>query len=80
MPNQLQRIIVFSSRRYNENRDHHPRVARAYLAIINKATDVQLSTNDVGDLLDFLYGPQTDPYLAKAAKDVLERIGAMPGS
>jgi hypothetical protein len=78
MPNQLQRIIVFSSRRYNENRDNRPRLARAYLAIVNKATDVQLSTNNVGDLLDFLYEPQTDPDLAKAARDVLERVGTAP--
>jgi hypothetical protein len=78
MPNQLQRIIVFSSRRYNENRDNRPRLARAYLAIVNKATDVQLSTGLPDDLLDFLSQPQTDPDLAKAAKDVLERISAMP--
>jgi hypothetical protein len=80
MPNQLQRIIVFSSRRYNENRDHRPHLAQAYLAIVNKATDVQLSTNNIGDLLDFLYEPQTDPDLDTAWKEVLEHVGAAHGS
>jgi hypothetical protein len=76
---ELTQIVAFCSRRYNENRDRRPRMTRAYLAIVNKATDVQLSTNDIGDLLDFLHGPQADPDLAKAARDVLERIGTAPG-
>jgi len=77
MPNQIQQIIIFSARRYNENRDSRPRLARAYLAIVNKATDVQLGSNDIGELLAYLSEAQTDPDLAKAAAVVLMHMGAV---
>jgi hypothetical protein len=77
---QLKQIVAFSSRRYNENRATRPGLARAHLAIINRAKDVQLSTGNVGDLLDFLSKPQTDPDQARACKELLKHIGAAPGS
>ena len=76
MPDQLQKIVVISARRYNENRDTRPRLARALLDILNKATDIQLSTNDFGELLDYLNEQQGDPELAKAAALVLMAVGA----
>lgn len=80
MPDQIRQIIAFCSKRYNENRDARPGLAKAHLAIINRAHDVMLSTGIAGDLLDFLSKSQSNPDLAKAAKEVLEHISAEPGS
>lgn len=40
-----------------------------------RADDAQLSTGNIGDLPAFRSKPQTDPALAKAAKEVLEQPG-----
>ena len=80
MADQIRQIIAFCSRRYNENRASRPNLAKAHLAIINRAKDVQLSTGNVADLLDFLSKPQTDADLVRAAKEVLEHIGTAAGS
>ena len=77
MPSQLQQVTIFSSRRYNENRDTQPRLARAYLAILNKTADVEFATGNIGDLLHFLSSQHKDAHLAKAAKEVLEHFGAL---
>jgi hypothetical protein len=80
MPDKLKQIVAFCSKRYNENRDARPVLAKAYLAIINRANDVMLSTGIPGDLLDFLSKPHTDPDLVRASKEVLEHIGTAPES
>jgi hypothetical protein len=79
MSNPMQQIIAFSSGRYNENRDTRPGLAKAHLAIINRDNDVQFSTGNMGDMLDFLSQRQTDSDVAKACKEVLEHIGTTPG-
>lgn len=79
MADQLKQVIAFCSRRFNENRDTRPGLAKAHLAIINCANDVMLTTYNFGDLLDFLSKPQTDPDLARACKEVLEHVGTAPG-
>jgi hypothetical protein len=79
MADQLQQIVAFCSRRYNENRATRPDLAKAHLVIINRANDVILSTYDFGDLLDFLSKAHSDPDLVKACKEVLEHGGAEPG-
>ena len=79
MADPLKQILAFCSKRYNENRDTRPGLAKAHLAIINRANDVTLSTGQAGDLLDFLSKPQKDPDLVKACKEVLEHIGAAHG-
>jgi hypothetical protein len=78
MLGQLKQIIAFCSKRYNENRDTPPGLAKAHLAIINRANDVMLTTYNFGDLLDFLSKPHSDPDLAQATKEVLEHIGTAP--
>ena len=75
MADQLQQIIAFCSRRYNENHDTRPGLAQAHLAIITRANDVMLSTGIAGDLLVFLSKPHTGPDLASACKEALEQLG-----
>ena len=75
VPTQLQQIIVFSTRRYQEYRDQRPRLAQAFLAIAQRATDVQYGAGDMNDLMSFLSEPQADPNLAKAAAVVLTSLG-----
>jgi len=79
MSDQLRQIVAFSSKRYNDNRNCRPGLAKAHLAIINRANDVRLSTGKIGDLLDFLSDPQTDPDLVKACMEVLEHLDAALG-
>ncbi len=79
MADQLKQVIAFCSKRYNGNRDTRPGLAKAHLAIINRANDVMLSTYNVGALLDFLSKPQPDPDLARACKEVLEHVGSASG-
>ena len=76
MPSPLQLITIYTTRRYNENRDRRPRLARAYLAIINKAADVQLSGGDMAELCAFLSAQHRDADLARASRDVLEHVAA----
>jgi hypothetical protein len=78
MPTQIRQITTFSAQRYSENRDTRPKVARAYMVIINQAHAMMLTTADVADLLDFLSKPHIDPDLAKTCKEVLEHIGTTP--
>ncbi len=78
MPNQVQQIIAFCSKRYNPNRETRPGLAKAHQAIINCAKEAQFGASDLGDLLDFLSKPQTDADMARACKEVLEHVGGAP--
>ncbi len=80
MPDQIQQIIAFCSKRYNASRNSRPGLAKAHLAIINKANDVKLNTYNVADLLDWLSKPHADPDLVKACKEVLEHLGSAQGA
>jgi hypothetical protein len=78
MPNQLEQIIAFGPKRYNENRDIFPNLAKAYLAIMNHAIDVHFRTRSISAMLAFLSKPHIDPDMAKACQEVLEHIGVAP--
>jgi len=79
VPNQLGAVIAFCSKRYNQNRDRMPALAKAHLAIINRANDVMLTTGNLDDLLEWLNKPHGYAALTMAAKEVLEHFGAAPG-
>ncbi len=75
MPIELQLIAIYSARRYDEHQIRRPKLAQAYLTIINWVTGVQLSNGDVDELLGFLSGPHRDTELASASRDVIQYIG-----
>lgn len=75
MPIELQLITIYSARRYDEHRNQRPKLAQAYLSIIDKVTGVQLSHGDFGELLAFLSGPHLDKELAWASQDIIQYIG-----
>ena len=75
MPSQLQQVIAFCSKRYNENRESLPRLAKAYLAIVNFGYDLRISNAEPEKrLLAFLAQPHEDADLARACKEVLEQL------
>jgi hypothetical protein len=77
MPSQLPAIITFCAGRYNANRHSRPGLAKAFLAILNRASDLRLFRVDPErDLLEWLSKPHTDPDLAKAGKEVHEHVGS----
>jgi hypothetical protein len=80
MANQLEQIIVFSSKRYNENIKTRPELAIAHLVIANKAKDAQLKGSTPADLIDFLSQPHPDADLAEACEDVLEHTRTCGGA
>jgi hypothetical protein len=79
MSGQFNQIMAFFAVRYYQDLAARPILAQAYLAIINQARALQLSSPDPErDLLAFLSKPPTDPDLARARKEVLEHIGSAP--
>ena len=75
MPIEFRLITIYSTWRYDENRRARPKLAQAYLTIIDNVTGVQRRTGDVGELLSFLSGPHRDAELAWASWDVMQYIG-----
>jgi hypothetical protein len=81
MPTQLGSINDFCSRRYNALHEGHSGLARAYSVIMDHVHTMRLNNHDPErDLLNWLSKPHTDPDLTKACKEVLQHIGAAPGS
>jgi hypothetical protein len=73
---QLQQIIAFCSKRYNENHGIQPGRAAAHLFIAKLASDLWMGYLDAEPmLLDFISQRHDDAELARACSEVLEHIG-----
>jgi len=78
MPNeQIRGIIAFTVKRYHENRDIDPGLAKAYIAIMNRAVDMQLGAGSITAMMLFLNRSRTDRAMTQACNDVLWHLGTM---
>jgi hypothetical protein len=75
----IRQVTSFCAVRYNASRATRPKLARAFLGILNRVHDLLLSSADPErDLLDFLSKPHRDPDLVRACKEVFEHLGSAP--
>jgi hypothetical protein len=81
MPDTVARVIAYCAGRYNalQGTPRH-NLALAYSAILALARDLPTASADPErDMLDYLSAPHSNADLARACKEVLERVGDAPG-